>query len=131
MELRHLRYFLAVAEERQFTRAAARLHMQQPPLSQQIQELEQELGFALFLRQPRGVELTAPGEAFAEHARATLRMLEQGVMHARRVALGQVGRVRVALTSSAAFHPLAPAAIRRFRETYPDISIELSEINAA
>ncbi|SAK80561.1 LysR family transcriptional regulator [Caballeronia ptereochthonis] len=131
MELRHLRYFLAVAEERQFTRAAARLHMQQPPLSQQIQELEQELGFALFLRQPRGVELTAPGEAFAEHARGALRMLEQGVTHARRVAQGRVGRVRIALTSSAAFHPLAPAAIRNFRERYPDIAIELSEINAA
>jgi DNA-binding transcriptional LysR family regulator len=131
MELRHLRYFLAVAEERQFTRAAARLHMQQPPLSQQIQELEQELGFPLFLRQPRGVELTAPGEAFAEHARAALRMLEQGVTHARRVAQGQVGRVRIALTSSAAFHPLAPAAIRNFREAYPDITVELSEINAA
>ncbi len=131
MELRHLRYFLAMAEERQFTRAAARLHMQQPPLSQQIQELEQELGFALFLRQPRGVELTAPGEAFAEHARAAMRVLEQGVTHARRVSLGQVGRVRIALTSSAPFHPLAPATIRQFRETYPDISIELSEINAA
>ncbi|WP_277186923.1 LysR family transcriptional regulator [Caballeronia sp. BR00000012568055] len=131
MELRHLRYFLAVAEEKQFTRAAARLHMQQPPLSQQIQELEQELGFALFLRQPRGVELTAPGEALAEHARLALKTLEQGVTHARRVAQGQVGRVRIALTSSAAFHPLAPAAIRKFRETYPDISVELNEINAA
>ena len=131
MELRHLRYFLAVAEERQFTRAAARLHMQQPPLSQQVHELEEELGFALFVRQPRGVELTAPGEAFADYARSVLRTLEQGVTHARRVAQGQVGRVRIALTSSAAFHPLAPAAIRDFRENYPDIAIELSEINAA
>jgi DNA-binding transcriptional LysR family regulator len=131
MELRHLRYFLAVAEEGQFTRAAARLHMQQPPLSQQIQELEQELGFALFLRQPRGVELTAPGQAFAEHARAALRTLGQGVAHARRVSQGQVGRVRIALTSSAAFHPLATTAIRAFRQTHPDIAIELSEVNAA
>ncbi|SAK86227.1 LysR substrate binding domain protein [Caballeronia fortuita] len=131
MELRHLRYFLAVAEEGQFTRAAARLHMQQPPLSQQIQELEQELGFALFLRQPRGVELTAPGQSLAEHARAALRTLEQGVAHARRVSQGQVGRVRIALTSSAAFHPLATTAIRAFRQTHPDISIELSEVNAA
>jgi DNA-binding transcriptional LysR family regulator len=131
MELRHLRYFLAVCEERQFTRAAARLHMQQPPLSQQIQELEQELGFALFRRQPRGVELTAPGEAFADCARTILRTLEQGVTHARRVAQGQVGKVHVALTSSAAFHPLVPAVIRVFREANPDIAIELSEINAA
>ncbi|WP_028206847.1 LysR family transcriptional regulator [Paraburkholderia nodosa] len=131
MELRHLRYFLAVCEERQFTRAAARLHMQQPPLSQQIQELEQELGFALFTRQPRGVELTAPGEAFAACARNLLRTLEQGVTHARRVALGQVGKLHVALTSSAAFHPLAPAVIRAYRDAHPDIAIELSEINAA
>ena len=126
-----MRYFLAVAEERQFTRAAARLHIQQPPLSQQVRELEQELGFALFVRKPRGVELTAPGEAFADYARSTLRTLEQGVTHARRVAHGQVVRVRIALTSSAAFHPLASAAIRNFRESYPDIAIEMSEINAA
>ncbi|WP_028225476.1 LysR family transcriptional regulator [Paraburkholderia ferrariae] len=131
MELRHLRYFLAVCEERQFTRAAVRLHMQQPPLSQQIQELEHELGFALFRRQPRGVEPTAAGEAFAACARAVMRTLEQGVTQARRVAQGQVGKVRVALTSSAAFHPLAPTAIRAFRENNPDIAIELSEINAA
>jgi DNA-binding transcriptional LysR family regulator len=131
MELRHLRYFLAVADEGQFTRAAARLHMQQPPLSQQIQELEQELGFALFVRRPRGVELTAPGEAFAARARAVLRDLDQAVTHVRRVAHGQVGTVRVALTSSAAFHPLTPTAIRNFRDTYPEIAIEMNEVNAA
>jgi DNA-binding transcriptional LysR family regulator len=131
VELRHLRYFLAVAEERQFTRAAARLHIQQPPLSQQIQELEQEMGFALFTRLPRGVELTAAGAAFVDDARAVLAALERGVRHATRVANGQLGSVRIALTSSAAFHPLATAAIRRFRETHPDIAIELNELNAA
>ncbi|MBW0448304.1 LysR family transcriptional regulator [bacterium M00.F.Ca.ET.228.01.1.1] len=131
MELRHLRYFLAVAEEGQFTRAAARLHIQQPPLSQQIQELEQELGFALFMRQPRGVTLTAPGETFAARARSVLLELDNAVVHARRVAQGQIGTVRVALTSSAAFHPLTPTAIRNFREMYPQIAIEMNEVNAA
>src|SRR5471030_435477 len=131
MELRHLRYFLTVAEERQFTRAAARLHIQQPPLSQQIQELERELGFALFTRLPRGVELTSAGAAFEVDARAVLDALDQGVVNARRVANGQLGSVRIALTSSAAFHPLATAAIRRFRATHPDIAIDLNEINAA
>jgi DNA-binding transcriptional LysR family regulator len=131
MELRHLRYFLTVAEERQFTRAAARLHIQQPPLSQQIQELERELGFALFTRLPRGVELTSAGAAFETDARAVLDALDQGVVNARRVANGQLGSVRIALTSSAAFHPLATAAIRRFRATHPHIAIDLNEINAA
>jgi DNA-binding transcriptional LysR family regulator len=131
MELRHLRYFLTVAEERQFTRAAARLHIQQPQLSQQIQELEQELGFALFTRLPRGVELTAAGAAFVDDARAVLAALERGVINATKVANGQLGSVRIALTSSAAFHPFATAAIRRFRETHPDIAIELDELNAA
>jgi DNA-binding transcriptional LysR family regulator len=131
MELRHLRYFLTVAEERQFTRAAARLHIQQPPLSQQIQELERELGFALFTRLPRGVELTSAGAAFVVDARAVLDALDQGVVNARRVANGQLGSVRIALTSSAAFHPLATAAIRQFRATHPDIAIDLNEINAA
>jgi DNA-binding transcriptional LysR family regulator len=131
MELRHLRYFLTVAEERQFTRAAARLHIQQPPLSQQIQELERELGFALFTRLPRGVELTSAGAAFVVDARAVLDALDQGVVNARRVAHGQLGTVRIALTSSAAFHPLASAAIRQFRAAHPDIAIDLNEINAA
>ncbi|MBW8834293.1 MAG: LysR family transcriptional regulator, partial [Burkholderia sp.] len=94
MELRHLRYFLAVAEEGQFTRAAARLHIQQPPLSQQIQEL----GFALFVRQPRGVALTAAGETFAARARSVLLELDNAVIQARRVAQGHIGTVRVALT---------------------------------
>jgi DNA-binding transcriptional LysR family regulator len=131
MELRHLRYFLAVAEERQFTRAAAKLHIQQPPLSQQIQELEQELGFALFRRLPRGVELTSAGAAFAEEAQAVFTALEHGVTRARRMANGLIGTVRVALTSSAAFHPLPAAAIRQFRVSHPDIAIDLNEINAA
>jgi DNA-binding transcriptional LysR family regulator len=131
MELRHLRYFLTVAEERQFTRAAARLHIQQPPLSQQIQELERELGFALFTRLPRGVELTSAGAAFVVDARAVLDALDQGITNARRVANGQLGSVRIALTSSAAFHPLATAAIRQFRATHPDIAIDLNEVNAA
>lgn len=131
MELRHLRYFLTVADERQFTRAAARLHIQQPPLSQQIQELEAELGFTVFRRLPRGVELTPAGVAFAETARAMFLQLEEGSARARRIASGDVGQVRIALTSSAAFHPLAPAAIRAFRAAYPDIVIDLNEINAA
>jgi DNA-binding transcriptional LysR family regulator len=131
MELRHLRYFLAVAEERQFTKAAARLHIQQPPLSQQIQELERELGFALFTRLPRGVELTPAGTTFAVDAQKVLAALEQGVINARRVASGQLGSLHIGLTSSAAFHPLATAVIRRFRETHPGIAIDLSEINAA
>ncbi|MGI4858391.1 MAG: LysR substrate-binding domain-containing protein [Janthinobacterium lividum] len=131
MELRHLRYFLAVADEHQFTRAAARLHIQQPPLSQQIQELEAELGFTVFRRLPRGVELTPAGAAFAQTARAIFVQLEEGRARACRIARGDVGQVRVALTSSAAFHPLAPAAIRAFRSAHPDIVIDLNEINAA
>jgi DNA-binding transcriptional LysR family regulator len=131
MELRHLRYFLAVAEERQFTRAAARLHIQQPPLSQQIQELERELGFALFTRLPRGVELTSAGAAFVDDARAVLDTLARGVVHATKVANGQLGSVSIALTSSAAFHPLAATVIREFRAAHPGIAIDLNEINAA
>lgn len=130
MELRHLRYFLMVAEERQMTRAAARLHMQQPPLSQQIQELEQELGFLLFRRLPRGVELTPAGAAFEEHARAIFTTLSRGIENGRRVASGVVGNVRVALTSSAAFHPTASAAVREFRQRFPDVAVELQEISA-
>ena len=131
MELRHLRYFLAVADERQFTRAAAKLHIQQPPLSQQIQALESEIGFPLFTRVARGVELTSAGASFADDARALLQALDQAVVKGKGIADGRIGSVRIALTSSSAFHPLAPAAIRAFRDACPDIAIDLNEINAA
>jgi DNA-binding transcriptional LysR family regulator len=131
MELRHLRYFLAVADERQFTRAAAKLHIQQPPLSQQIQALESEIGFALFTRVARGVELTSAGASFAEDARAVLQALDQAVVKGKGIADGRIGSVRIALTSSSAFHPLGPAAFRAFREAGPGSASDLNEINAA
>ncbi|MGS0896633.1 LysR family transcriptional regulator [Burkholderia stagnalis] len=131
MELRHLRYFLTVAEERQFTRAAERLAMQQPPLSQQIRLLEEEIGFDLFVRQPRGVELTPAGRAFAENAERVLETLRQGVAHARRIARGELGTIAVGLTSSAGFHPMTTDTIRSFRVAHPGIEITLAELNAA
>jgi DNA-binding transcriptional LysR family regulator len=131
MELRHLRYFLAVAEEGQFTRAAERLSMQQPPLSQQIRLLEEEVGFELFARLPRGVELTPAGKAFAQSAQQVLDVLRQGVAHARRVSRGELGAIAIGLTSSAGFHPMTTDAIRAFNAERPDIEITLSELNAA
>ncbi|CAG9238210.1 LysR family transcriptional regulator [Paraburkholderia tropica] len=131
MELRHLRYFLAVAEERQFTRAAERLAMQQPPLSQQIRLLEEEVGCELFVRMPRGVELTPAGEAFAQTATLVLESLQQGVSHARRIARGELGTIAIGLTSSAGFHPLTTEIIRAFGAAQPGIEIELAELNAA
>jgi DNA-binding transcriptional LysR family regulator len=89
------------------------------------------LGFALFVRQPRGVALTAAGETFAARARSLLLELDNAVVQARRVAQGHIGTVRVALTSSAAFHPLTPTAIRNFRDLYPEVAIEMTEVNAA
>jgi DNA-binding transcriptional LysR family regulator len=131
MELRHLRYFLAVAEEGQFTRAAERLAMQQPPLSQQIRLLEEEIGFELFARLPRGVELTPAGHAFAQSAAQVLDMLGQGVAHARRISRGELGSIAIGLTSSAGFHPMTTDAIRAFNAEHAGIEITLSELNAA
>lgn len=131
MELRHLKYFLAVAEERQFTRAAARLFIEQPPLSQQIRALENELGFALFSRLPRGVEPTPAGESFADDVRQALSLLDLVVRKAARIARGELGAVAVGMTSSAAFHPLPLTLVREFRERYHDVAIDLVELNAA
>ncbi len=127
MELRHLRYFVAVAEEAHITRAAERLGIQQPPLSQQIQALERELDAQLFRRLPRGVELTPAGQAFLGEARAILGRAEQAVALARRVARGEAGRLGLGFTSSASFHPFVPRVIRAFREAQPLVSLALEE----
>ncbi|HEX7115199.1 MAG TPA: LysR family transcriptional regulator [Steroidobacter sp.] len=127
MELRHLRYFVAVAEERHMTRAAERLGIQQPPLSMQIRALEQELGVQLFRRQPRGMELTEAGAAFLERARVILDQVERAFATTRRTARGEQGRVVVGFTSSAPFHPFVPRVIRAFRENSPLVSLVLEE----
>jgi len=131
MELRHLRYFLAVAQHRNFTRAAAALGMQQPPLSQQVRDLERELGYALFRRLPRGVELTEGGAVFAEEARAVLAAVERGVARGAQAAQGTAGTLSLGFTSSAVTHRFAPLLIRRYREAHPGVALEIHEGNAA
>jgi DNA-binding transcriptional LysR family regulator len=130
MELRHLRYFVMVAEERHFTRAAARLNMQQPPLSQQIRALEEELGFDLFKRHPKGVDLTAGGLVFLQEARGILARVKEGSLRASRAAHGIEGQLSIGFTSSAAAHPLIPRIIRAYRERYPGVAVSLKEGSA-
>lgn len=127
IELRHLRYAVAVAEEGHITRAAARLGIQQPPLSQQIRALEAAIGAPLFRRQPRGVELTAAGRAFVEKARAILRDTDLAVEAARRASRGQEGQLAIGFTSSAAFHPFVTGVMREMRERAPAIRLSLEE----
>jgi DNA-binding transcriptional LysR family regulator len=127
MELRHLRYFVAVAEEGHITRAAERLGIQQPPLSQQIQALERELETQLFRRKPRGVELTPAGLALLEDARVILARADAAVAAVKRTARGEAGRVGIGFTSSASFHPFVPRAIRAFREGHPLVALALEE----
>lgn len=131
MELRHLRYFVVVADEGHFTRAAERLGMQQPPLSQQIRALEQELGFDLFRRHPKGADLTPAGAAFLTEARAILANVQQAALRAERVANGSAGTIVLGLTSSAAAHPSIPAVVRAYRQAWPDVSLEFKGGNAA
>jgi DNA-binding transcriptional LysR family regulator len=127
MELRHLRYFVAVAEEGHVTRAAERLGIQQPPLSQQIQALERELDAQLFRRKPRGVELTPAGRALYDEARAILARTQEAVAATKRAAQGEAGRIGIGFTSSASFHPFVPRAIRAFREAHPLVALALEE----
>jgi DNA-binding transcriptional LysR family regulator len=109
------------------TRAAARLGIQQPPLSQQIHALEAELEVQLFRRKPRGVELTQAGEALLAEARAILDRVEHAILSARRTARGDAGRIGLGFTSSASFHPFVPRIIREFREASPLVSLTLEE----
>ena len=126
MELRQLRYFVAVAEELHFRRAAARLHISQPPLSQQIAALESELGVRLLERTRRRVELTPAGEAFLRDARATLAELDVAVSTARAIDAGSAGVLRVGFVGSALLSTV-PAAVQRFRRARPGVEIELRE----
>jgi DNA-binding transcriptional LysR family regulator len=131
MELRHLRYFLAVAEAGHLTRAAARLNIRQPPLSQQIKALENHLDMVLFRRHPKGMALTESGEFFLEEARRILDGIAVMEQRMARVAKGGRGRLAIAFTTSAATHLLTPRVLRLFRSRYPEIELSLSENNAA
>lgn len=128
MELRHLRYFVAVAEELNFTRAAARLHIGQPPLSQQIQGLEEELGVRLFERSKRRVALTEVGRRFLANAYRILEDTDQAVDCARRAARGEIGELRIGFTSSMPFTSLLPGLIRQYRRARPDVTLTLREM---
>jgi DNA-binding transcriptional LysR family regulator len=130
MELRHLRYFVAVAEEKHFTRAAARLGIGQPPLSQQIQQLERELGAPLFKRLSRGIELTEVGEVLLADARATLASAARAIDNARRAARGELGALQVGFTVSTSFHPFVAKVILKFREAHPAVTLTLREGNS-
>jgi DNA-binding transcriptional LysR family regulator len=127
MELRHLRYFVTVAHEGHITRAAEKLHIAQPPLSQQIKALEAEIGAPLFVRHPRGVALTDAGRSFLGDAEAILASVGNAAQRARRTARGETGRIAVGFTTSAPFHPLVARAIREFRSARPDVSFVLEE----
>jgi DNA-binding transcriptional LysR family regulator len=127
IELRHLRYFLAVAETLHFGRAAKKLGMAQPPLSQQIRRLEEMLGTPLFERTTRGVSLTAAGAMLRERARSTMVRLEDDLEQTRRVARGEEGRLTVSFSGSVMFTEL-PAAIQRYRQAYPRVEVRLWEM---
>ncbi|HEX4033493.1 MAG TPA: LysR substrate-binding domain-containing protein [Solirubrobacteraceae bacterium] len=128
MELRHLRYFLAVADELHFHRAAARLHISQPPLSQQIRALEQELGVTLLARNRRRVSLTAAGESFRDDARMILGAVDRASERARSVARGSLGTLSVGFVGSAMFSPTLPDILRDFRAQNPDVELLLREL---
>jgi DNA-binding transcriptional LysR family regulator len=130
LELRHLRYFVAVAEELHFGRAAQRLHIAQPPLSQQIRRLEEMLGHALFLRTSREVRLTAAGEELLERARHTLRKIETDVAAAQRIGRGEAGALTVGFIGSGMLTAL-PKMLGRYRRQYPKVDLQLREFHTA
>src|SRR5471030_2204602 len=129
MELRHLRYFVAVAEELSFTRSAERLHIGQPPLSHQIQMLEAEVGAQLLERSKRWVRLTEAGKLFLDDARRVLSLSEQAVQTARRAERGEAGELRVGFTFSTPLTPLFATVVNRYRQRYPGVTLTLREMS--
>jgi DNA-binding transcriptional LysR family regulator len=127
IELRHLRYFLAVAETLHFSRAAKRLGIAQPPLSQQIKRLELLLGHALFERTTRGVKLTLAGQLLAKRARSTLEKVDEDLSQVRRLGRGEEGTLTVGFSGSVMFTEL-PAAIQSYRRRFPKVELRLREL---
>ena len=130
MELRHLRYFIAVAEELHFGRAAQVLGISQPPLSQQIQALEEELGARLFERTNRRVALSEAGRLFLDEARQVLAQVDKAADVARRAQLGELGEMKIGFTSSAPFNSSIPQAIFAFRQAFPAVHLNLLEMSS-
>jgi DNA-binding transcriptional LysR family regulator len=131
IDLRRLRYFVAVAEEGHITRASERLGIQQAPLSQQIKTLETELDARLFHRRPKGVELTEAGRALLAEARAILSRIAEAEAAVRRAARGEAGRLRVGFTNSACFHPATPAAIAAFHAAAPQVALTFEQASTS
>ncbi|WP_158900149.1 LysR family transcriptional regulator [Burkholderia sp. L27(2015)] len=127
MDLRHLKYFVVLAEELHFTRAALRIGIAQPPLTFQIKALETELGVRLFDRQPGRVTLTEPGKVYLEEARAILEHVKKATLRCQLSAQGMVGRLRVGFTESASFREEVTTALHRYRSLYPQVEMSLEE----
>jgi len=128
MELRHLRYFVAVAEEQSVTRAAARLHVSQPPLSRQIRDLEDEIGVALFDHGAKSVRLTETGKVFLTEACAVLQRADEAVQMVKAVANGQRGEIHVGYAPSLTVE-LLPRALRFFQEANPGVRVQLHDLS--
>lgn len=128
MELRHLRYFVAVAEEQNVTRAAARLHVSQPPLSRQIRDLEDELGIALFEHGAKALKLTGAGKMFLAEARAVLQRADEAVKAVKAVASGERGEIHVGFAPSLTVEIL-PKALRHFQESSPGVRVQLYDLS--
>jgi DNA-binding transcriptional LysR family regulator len=129
MELRHLRYFIVVAEELNFTRAAERLHIAQPPLSQQIQALEAELGVQLFERKKRPLQLTPAGQVLLTEARLVFATVERAIISTKRASRGEIGRLVVGANSSIA-NSVLPDILRVFRSRFGDVELVLRELTS-
>jgi len=129
VDLRHLRYFVAVAEELHFTRAAERLGIKQPPLSLQIRQLEQELGTPLFRRLTRGVELTEAGVLLLDEARQILEHVERAKANVLSRARGEKGQIRVGFAGATYFQPRIPGLIQAYRRLYPDVLLTPEQSN--
>ncbi|WP_168790289.1 LysR family transcriptional regulator [Paraburkholderia aromaticivorans] len=129
MELRHLRYFVAVAEHASVRGASEQLHVTQPAISRQIQDLEETLGVALFERTPRGLKLTLAGDAYLREARGILKQVESAARVAQRIAAGVSGHVRMGFVENAVWGGLVPNALQAFQQAAPQVGIELTPMN--